>query len=52
MIWTSRRTSSMSSWQVSLRLAMDLQASVFFFVLCSASRVVPNWPRPSTLPRW
>lgn len=38
---------------VSLRLAIDLQAKVVPFCdLGSASRVVPNWPRPSTLPRW
>lgn len=34
----------------SLRLEMDLQASFSPVILSSASRVTPNWPRPSTLP--
>ena len=35
---------------MSLRLEMDLQARCSPVPLSSARRVVPNWPRPSTLP--
>ena len=49
--WTSRRTSSTSVGVASFRLAMDLHAYLFPVAFSATSRVVPNWPFPSTLPK-
>ncbi len=43
--------SAQNQTHVSLRFAIDLQAYCLPVFLSSANRVVPNWPRPSTLPR-